>query len=423
MARSRLIKAANYNNQPVWFKTINSLWRNTYSMGTEIKLEKDLLIKAARQSTGLHDFGKHFWDEPMDRLLHSINTESQLHPIGRFITQKRFENLLSVRLRAEHYFKKHPEILDQSLYPVMIIIGLQRTGTTKLHRILASDNDTRALLSWEALNPAPINGEHPLGTKRIKIAQTNEKALKIMSPGFFAIHPVEHLAPEEDVLLLDVSFLSTTAEAIMHVPSYSEWLEKTDQSSAYEYSAKLLKLLQWQRPAKRWVLKTPHHLEFMDLAQKYFGNVQFIWTHRDVHKAIPSFLSMVAHSRILFSDHVDAHEVAEHWVKKIGYMLSRALEYRSQTTTPNQVIDVFYKELVDNSTNVLNQIYREQNLAISPDLQKVFEMTERSNPRSKYGRHQYSLEDFGINRDFIDEASMSYQMFQKKLNIDSTSNF
>ena len=56
-----------------------------------------------------------------------------------------------------------------------------------------------------------------------------------MAPGFFAIHPVEHAAPEEDILLLDAAFLSTTPEATLHVPSYAAWLEETDQSHAYEY--------------------------------------------------------------------------------------------------------------------------------------------------------------------------------------------
>jgi len=415
MAKSRLIKSANFNSQPVWFKAINSVWQNTYLVGTEIKLDKDRLIKAARRSTGLHNLGKSFWDEPLDRLLYSVNNESRLHPVGRFITQKRMENLLSVRLRAEHYFKKYPEILEQPLYPVTVIIGLQRTGTTKLHRMLASDPDTRALLSWEALNPAPMNGEMKSGDKRIKIAKLNENALKIMSPGFFAIHPVEHLSPEEDVLLLDVSFLSTTAEAIMHVPSYSDWLEKTDQSSAYEYTVKLLKLLQWQRPALRWVLKTPHHLEFLGLAEKYFGDVQFVWTHRNVHEAIPSFLSMVAHSRILFSNEVDAHEVAQHWVRKIGYMLSQAMDYRLKNAHNNHITDVLYKDLVNDSKSVLQRIYHNQNLEISPELQQIFEHTEKSNPRGKYGSHHYAHEDFGIDKDYIDGFTMPYQEFQKSL--------
>jgi hypothetical protein len=325
MAKSDIIHSVNFKRKPVWFSAINTAWGSTYPLGTKIKLEKDDLIKTARKNTGLWDLGKDFWDEPLDRLLYSINHEAQLHPIGRFITKKRLENLISVRLRAEDWFKIHPGILEEELYPVMVIIGLQRTGTTKLHRMLASDPDTRALLSWEALNPAPLNGDLRSGKERIKMAKMSERALKIMSPGFFAIHPVEHLAPEEDVLLLDISFLSTTPEATMHVPSYAAWLEATDQSPAYEYAVKMMKLLQWQHPKKQWVLKTPHHLEFLDLAGKYFKDTRFIWTHRSVYEAIPSFLSMVSYSRILFSNHVDANEVAKHWVKKIGFMLSKAL--------------------------------------------------------------------------------------------------
>ncbi len=415
MAKQRLIKSANFKNQPLWFNAINSVWKSTYPLGTKVKLDKDRLIKSARKQTGLVDLGNDFWEEPLDKLLYSVNHEAKLHPLGRFITQKRLENLLSVKLRSEYYFTKYPEILEQDLYPVTVIIGLQRTGTTKLHRMLASDPDTRALMSWEAINPAPINDKDKSGTKRIKIAETNERALKIMSPGFFAIHPVEHLAPEEDVLLLDVSFLSTTAEAIMDVPSYSEWLEKTDQSPAYEYMVKLMKLLQWQNPAKRWILKTPHHLEFLPLANQYFNDVHFVWTHRDVHRAIPSFLSMVAHSRILFSNEVYANEVARHWVRKIGYMLERAMDFRKSIHGKSNITDVLYDNLVNDSKSVLKKIYDFRNINISSELQQIFDNTEKSNPRGKYGFHKYTHEDFGINREFIDRFTLPYQKFQQKL--------
>ena len=206
MTNPKLIQSADFNDKPFWFTAVNSLWKTSYPIGTKIKLDKDSLISAARKNTSLHDLGKDFWDEPLERLLKSLNNEARLHPIGRFISKQRLVNLLSVRLRAEDWFKKHPEILEQELYPTMVILGLQRTGTTKLHRMLSSDPDTRSLSSWEALNPAPIKGDIKTGAKRIRIAKTTEKALKIMSPGFFAIHPVEHLAPEEDVLLLDISF-------------------------------------------------------------------------------------------------------------------------------------------------------------------------------------------------------------------------
>ena len=415
MNRKTVIRSANYKNQPGWFRAINAAWLNTYPLGTEVKLDKDRLIRAARKNTGLRDFGPDFWEEPLDRLLDSLVHEARLHPVGRFISGKRLVNLLSVRLRAQKYLKKHPEILEQPLYPVTAIIGLQRTGTTKLHRLLASDPDCRALLSWEALNPVPMNGELNSAARRIRIARLNERALRLLSPGFFAIHPVEHLAPEEDVLLLDASFLSTTPEAIAHVPSYSAWLENTDQSPAYEYTVKLLKILQWQRPAKRWVLKTPHHLEFIGLAKKHFADVRFVWTHRNVHEAIPSFLSMVAHSRILFSNEVDAGEVARHWVRKIGYMLERALQFRADEANNRLITDVFYPDLVRDSGRVLSKIYEDRNLAISPELQRLFAMAEQSNPRAKYGIHAYSHGDFGIGVDFIDRHTRPYQEFQKRL--------
>jgi len=195
VSNNRQIDANHYRKQPLWFNGLNAAWKASYPLGTKIRLDKDDLIQAAKKATGLTDLGAYFWDEPLVRMLESLNEEAQLHPVGRFITKQRLVNLLAVRLRAEDLFKKHPEILDKELYPVMLVIGLQRTGTTKLQRLLASDPDNRALLSWEALNPAPINGDRFDGKKRIKIAKLSENALKIMSPGFFAIHPVEHLAP------------------------------------------------------------------------------------------------------------------------------------------------------------------------------------------------------------------------------------
>jgi len=344
--------------------------------------------------------------------LTSINEEAQLHPIGQFITRQRLINLLSVRLRAEHYFKKYPDILVQDLYPVMLVIGLQRTGTTKLQRLLASDPDNRAVLSWEALNPAPIKGDDISGKERIKSAKTSVKALKYMSPGFFAIHPIEYDAPEEDVLLLDVSFLSQTAEATMHVPSYASWLEETDQSVAYEYMAKLLKLLQWQRPAKRWVLKTPHHLEFLDLVNKHFGEVQYTWTHRNVYECVPSFLSMVSYSRRLFSNAVDPQQVAKHWVRKNGYMLSKALAFHEANNHTALFTDIAYQDLVEDSLAVIKRIYTDRKERISPDLMQIFSESNRNNPQGKYGVHTYELSDFGIDESYIDQFTSAYQQFQ-----------
>lgn len=425
MKNDKIVKSSHYGHKPWWFKLLNSAWAATYPVGSRPGLSKDSLIRAARKATGLHDLGKEFWDEPLDRLLDALNREAALHPIGTFISRQRMVNLLCVRLRAEEMFKRHPGILDQPLLPTWVILGLQRTGTTKLHRLLAADDDNRVLLSWEALNPAPLeirnwkkepwnpeSGTPNHSDRRIAIARTSENALRIMAPGFFAIHPVEHNAPEEDILLLDTTFLSTTPEATTHVPSYAAWLEKTDQGPAYAYMVKLLKLLQWQRPGKRWILKSPHHLEFTEQIDRHFEDVHFLWTHREVTECIPSFISMAAHSRVIFTNEVDGNEIARHWIRKTGYMLQKGIEYRMKSEHKNQFIDIMYKELRDNSEEVLTDIYRLDG-GITPELMTKFDLAEQANPMGKYGIHEYNLADFGVDKEDILRATEGYRMFLK----------
>ncbi len=231
-----------------------------------------------------------------------------------------------------------------------------------------------------------------------------------MSPGFFAIHPIDVYEPEEDILLLDVSFLSTTTEAMMNVPSYAAWLEKTDQSEAYAYAVKLLKFLQWRKPAKRWVLKTPHHLEFPDLIEKYFGEVHFLWPHRRVYESIPSFLSMVTYNHMIFSDNVDERRIAAHWVRKTGYMLDKALDYRLKDNNESKFTDIYYDDLIRNSENELSRIYSLDG-GLTPALNKRFEEHEKEHPHRKYGSHQYSLADFGLTEDDIDRYTSRYRQF------------
>ncbi len=406
----KVVKPEDFTRSPFWLRMINRMLGMASFTDKAEKITKDGLIKASRKATGLHDLGQDFQDEPLDKLIWSINHEADLHPLGVFISKQRLVNLLSNRLRSEYFFKRHPEILEQELYPVWIITGLQRTGTTKLHRLLAADTDNRVLSSWEAINPAPFIGENGNTNKRIRKARISEKALRLMAPGFFVIHPVEHIAPEEDILLLDITFLSTTPEATMHVPTYASWLEKTDQSYAYEYAVKLLKFLQWQKPAKRWILKSPHHLEFMNIISEKIPDVRFLWTHRDPLESIPSFMSMMAHSRSIFSDKVSLKQVAEHWVRKSGYMLSKAVQFRKNNMHSGEIIDIRYENLVSKAEEILGEIYS-KNGGISKKLIGKFRRAEAENPPGKYGIHQHSLKDFGLEQKDIEKEIIGYREF------------
>ena len=83
----------------------------------------------------------------------------------------------------------------------------------------------------------------------------------------------------------------------MDVPSYARWLEGRDYVPAYRLLARLLRVLTWQQAGRRWVLKTPEHLEHLDALLEVFPGATVVWTHRDPLETMASFCSMVAHGR------------------------------------------------------------------------------------------------------------------------------
>ncbi len=369
----------------------------------------DELIAEARKRTGLSSFGDEGFREPLERLLDSISNEAQLTPIGRMITRGRLVGLLSNKLYVQAAIEKHPEIVEAPVQAPLVIAGLQRTGTTMLHRLIAQDPGIRSLPSWEALNPVPRPGRRD---RRVQHAVMAEKGLAYMAPAFFAIHPVESTAPEEEVILLDQSFLSTAPEATMYVPSYAAWLENQDQRPAYRELKRMLQYLQWLRPAERWVLKTPHHLEWLDVLLDVFPDAKIIQTHRDPLKTLASFCSMVTHARGVFSDAVDPADVGAHWLRKTVRMVTRAMEVRDRA--PASFADVSYYDLIQEPIPAVARIYTAVGREMTAEARQAMQQSRKRNVQHKHGRHNYRLEDFGLSRERVDVA---YKPYRARFNI------
>jgi hypothetical protein len=394
--------------RPRAIRALNLAGRLGARFGWRPSLEVEDLLAAARKSTGLEDFGGSDFERPLSVLIEAIESEARLNTLGRLVQRKRITSLLCNRLRAQALFDEHPEILAQELPPVVVVVGLQRTGTTLLQRLLAADPDTRALMSWEAANPAPLPGEQRgQGHRRVRASQQAERGLEYLAPDFFAIHPVETDAPEEEVMLLDLAFMSQAPEAMAHVPTYAGWLEEQDHRPAYEYLAKLLKLLQWQRPGRRWVLKTPHHLEHLDALFHAFPQAHVVHTHRDPVRSVASFFSMVTHGRGIFTDHVDPEEVGRHWLRKTERMLERSAAVRAGLP-PERFIDLPYPDLVRDPIAAVKHIYGRLAWPWTEALEATMREHRDRNRRHKYGRHIYRLGDFGVTEQQLRERLSTY---------------
>src|SRR5215213_2893504 len=129
-------------------------------------LDVDVLLAAARDKTGLTDYGDDWFVEPLEVLTTALADEARLSELGLDLTKRRLIASLSDRLRLKQLQADHPEILDEEVAVAAEICGLPRTGSTLLHRLLASSPEVTSTLSWETSYPLPFPGEGPDAERR-----------------------------------------------------------------------------------------------------------------------------------------------------------------------------------------------------------------------------------------------------------------
>ena len=151
---------------------LNALGRTVQRAGIRPgSLDVDRLQRAARRRCKLADPPP--FDENLthcfERLARAIDDEARLHPLGRLMARENLVRILTNRLRFDAHWRAHPEIARIPLAAPVVVVGLQRTGTTLLHRLLSRDPANRWLASWEAVNLAPPPGAStPVGRFRAR---------------------------------------------------------------------------------------------------------------------------------------------------------------------------------------------------------------------------------------------------------------
>ena len=129
-------------------------------------LDVDGLLAAARDKTGLSDYGDEWFVEPLKVLTAALVDEARLSELGLALTQQRLTALLADRLRLRQLQAENPAIIEEEVTVAAEICGLPRTGSTLLHRLLASSPHVTSTLSWETSYPLPFPGEGPDAEQR-----------------------------------------------------------------------------------------------------------------------------------------------------------------------------------------------------------------------------------------------------------------
>ena len=381
-------------------------------------LREESLLNEASERSGLEDFGGDDFLEPLRVLLHSLAKEGRLSTAGRASQHDRIIGLLVNRLRVQHWLTRHPEILDERIDDPIVIVGFPRTGTTMLQRILASDPRATALLWWEARNPAPFPGWSPgeagvVRDARIDDAEEQTRLMMERNPDLAAVHPFDPEAPDEDSMLLEHAFRSTTPVSFANAPTYLRWHLDHDNRGAYIYLGRVLRFLQWQKKKrgegeKRWVLKAPEHMSHLMLLFEQFPNATVIQPHRDPLEILPSLASMVFELRRLASDDVDPREAADYARISSKHRIARLLEAR-RSLPSERFIDVWFEDVLADPIAQVERIYQGIGVDLIEETRRRMSSWTEVNRRDQRPTHAYTLEQFGFIAEEIRRELSAYR--------------
>jgi hypothetical protein len=376
--------------------------------------DEESVLASAREKTGLSDFGDSRFREPLRRLLYSLAHEARLNDAGRTIQYDRVVGNLVTRLSAEAFIARHPEILEEEIEAPAVIVGPTRSGTTRLQRLLCEDPRHFAVLWWENRCPVPSPGtDWRNADPRIPQAEEEVRQTLQAAPELVAIHPWDPLGPDEDALLCEHAFLSHVPESSLHVPSYRDWLQEQDQTPGYEFLARMLRILQWQKRQRgergeRWILKTPQHLGFLDDFCQVFPDARIIQTHRDPCVSLPSAASMFSALWNITSDDVDRHAVGRQVRNRLALDLARCLEFRARQPS-GHVYDIWFEDMQHDPIAELERIYGWLGTPFLPETRRALHAWLTQNAREKRPAHRYRLEDFGLEEEDLKTLFVDYR--------------
>ncbi len=355
----------------------------------EPTLESAALIAEACRREGVDSIPGQHWQEPLQLLLRDLSEHAQLSPLGRQVANGQIVTLLQARVRAEQLLRAHPEIMQRPLARPVIVLGHMRSGTTRLHRLLAQDPGFAHTRLFESLEPVPRRG------RRLRAAAV-QRFLERANPALAAIHPSRPLEPEEEFGLHSFSFHGAQFEAQWHVPTYAAHARDRDGTVPYGEFAALLRIMGWSRgdsPAKPWLLKSPQFTGELDALLCTFPDARLLHLHRDPVAVVGSSASLVWHQRRVHSEAADPHVVGAEWLGKIADRERRMrAALQSRPDVPRLLVD--FDAVSTDWESEVRRIYRFLDLPLTSKVLRHMRRYMALPPR--HLGHRYRLEDYGL---------------------------
>lgn len=253
--------------------------------------------------------------ERLTRMIASIGAEADLNPLGRAMAWGQLSRVVKNRLAFGALWQERPELLATPLAPPIIVIGHMRSGTTRLHTLLAADPAFSHTRYCDAYHPVPA----PLGMNRVKAA-LELAMLGALNPWMQSIHPMAPAGVEEELAWLSSALHHSIYESQWHIPAYSAWSEARDPAPIYREFARILRTDAAHRgiAGRPRVLKVPAFAEDLATLLATFPDARLVLAQREREAVLRSAVSLAANQMAMQSDSCCLASIEARWRHKIA---------------------------------------------------------------------------------------------------------
>ena len=250
MLRRRRLSSGVRLGPPLPMRLLNKLGPLVRSLGIWPSVDVDRQMRATERKYKRNNWTPEFRRALPPRAEGFNSTDADLSLFGAFVIRGQFLKSMDNALALEDLIARYPQILDEQIRRPLFVLGLARTGTTLLQRLLSLHAGARYLPFWEGYTPYPRQvGNHQGGKDgRYREAKNRLRLLDWVGREFNKMHPIAIDDPEECYHLFRNHFLVPPGFDFANVPSYWRWWDERAHADAYRMHKRQLQALQWLQP-------------------------------------------------------------------------------------------------------------------------------------------------------------------------------
>jgi hypothetical protein len=369
------------------------------------------MVAAAEKAAGSNDWGPDDPHTPLRVLCKSLDEESKWgEDYGRERAMGFILSCLVARLQLINDRKRYPEIVKEEIVKPIFLTGSQRSGTSFLNALLASDPQNLGILEWQ-LHVASPPGNHPGldHTAQIRHAEKIITEQGFLEPYVRDKHDYDPHLPAEDTFAQCYSAISVTFPFFFYVPSYAQFVGGMDNTPAYRMEKMFLQSLQYGVRSKQWVLKSPLHLSMLGDLFKVFPDARVVVNHRDPTRTLSSLLSLLEALRRQFGSPVTVdRDFALILMEGIASGYEDMMRRRKDPKVDAVFVDVNYVDLERDPIGQAKRVYDHYGMTLDESSKRAMAKYIADNRKGKYGKHRHSLGESGLQIEEVRERFKNY---------------